>query len=202
MSGVLRTAPSSTVATSALPAPDPAPQATPAAPGPAPVPYAEVAPPAPALDTPAAPSETQAIKPTRVAAAVPPKKPAMVAKAHRTAPSQNIGPQTVALHPPPTAPGNVAGPYRVQFGAFANEDNARRVQWAIEATGLKVEVSQQPGPSGHPLFFLRSPSYPEYAAALSAAQTVQHRVQNFVNAIPIEYAILGDRSAFEQQAQR
>jgi hypothetical protein len=193
-------APSPTVARVTPPAPDPAPQAAPAAPAPAPVPYAEVAPPAPAPD--AAPSEAQSIKPTRVAAAVPPKKPAMAVKAHHTAPSRNMGPQTVALHPPPTAPGNVAGPYRVQFGAFANEDNARRVQWAIEATGLKVEVSQQPGPSGHPLFFLRSPSYPEYAAALSAAQTVQHRVQNFVNAIPIEYAILGDRSALEQQAQR
>jgi hypothetical protein len=29
---------------------------------------------------------------------------------------------------------------------------------------------------------------------------VQRRVQDFVNAIPIEYAILGDRTAVEQRA--
>jgi hypothetical protein len=170
-------------------APEPAPQAD-TAPS---VPYADAVPPLQAKP------ETRTAKPTHVAAIPPkkPEKPAMVAKAHRVSP-----PQTVALHPPPTAPGNVAGPYRVQFGAFANEDNARRVQWAIEATGLKVEVSQEPGPSGHPLFFLRSPVYSDYAAALSAAQTVRNRVQNFVNAIPIDYAILGEHSAVVQQAER
>jgi hypothetical protein len=31
---------------------------------------------------------------------------------------------------------------------------------------------------------------------------VQHRVQGFVNAIPIDYAILGDHSAVVQQAER
>ncbi len=170
------------------PPPEPAPQVAPTAPPPA---YAETAP-----AKPDAQPETQAAKPTPFAA-IPPKKPTMAAKAHRSTP-----PQTVALRPPPAGPGNAAGPFRVQFGAFANEDNARRVQWAIEATGLKVEVSQAPGPSGRSLFFLRSQSYPDYASALSTAQTVQHRVQNFVNAIPIEYAILGDRSTLEQQAQR
>jgi hypothetical protein len=173
------------------PAPEPVPQAemTPA------LPYAETTPPPP-LDT---KPETQVAKQPHVA--VPPKKPekpTSVAKTRRT-----TTPQTVALHPPPSAPGNVAGPYRVQFGAFANEDNARRVQWAIEATGLKVDVSQERGPSGNALFFLRSPNYSNYATALSAAQTVQHRVQGFVNAIPIDYAILGDRSvAVQQQAER
>ncbi len=164
------------------------------------VPYADAAP-----SPQDAQPETQTAKPTPVAA-IPPKKPAkpaMVAKAHGPGLTKNMGPsQTVALHPPPTAPGNVAGPYRVQFGAFANEDNARRVQWAIEATGIKVDVSQEPGPSGHQLYFLRSPAYSDYASALSAAQTVQHRVQHFVNAIPIDYAILGDHSVTVQQAQR
>jgi cell division protein FtsN len=164
-------------------------------------PYADATPsPAPQEATP----EAAPAKPTRVAAIPPkkPEKPAMVAKAHRPLANNNAPAQTVALHPPPTAPGNVAGPYRVQFGAFANEDNARRVQWAIEATGLNVEVSQEPGPSGHPLYFLRSPSYSDYAAALSAAQTVQHRVNGFVNAIPIDYAILGNHSVVQQQAER
>ena len=161
---------------------------------------AETAPTVPYADATPSPQdaqpETRAVKPARVAA-IPPKKPAMVAKAHRTTPSQ-----TVALHPPPAAPGNVAGPYRVQFGAFANEDNARRVQWAIEATGVKVDVSQEPGRAVIRSTSCRSPAYSDYAAALSAAQTVQHRVENFVNAIPIDYAILGDHSTVVQQAQR
>lgn len=179
----------------------------PASPADEPAPQADLAPAVPYADAATSPQdatpEAPAAKPTQVAA-IPPKKPEMVAKAaHRPGLTKNMGPsQTVALHPPPTAPGNVAGPYRVQFGAFANEDNARRVQWAIEATGIKVDVSQEPGPSGHPLYFLRSPAYPDYASALSAAQTVQHRVQNFVNAIPIDYAILGDHSITVQQAQR
>jgi hypothetical protein len=189
-------------------APPPAPPA--AEPAPAPpdlmtaTPYADAMPsPAPQAAAPeAAPAE-----PTRVAAIPPkkPEKPATGAKARRAFSAKNTpaeNKETVALHPPPTAPGNVAGPYRVQFGAFANEDNARRVQWAIEATGLNVEVSQEPGPSGHPLYFLRSPSYSDYAAALSAAQTVKHRVNGFINAIPIDYTILGNHSVVQQQAER
>ena len=56
------------------------------------------------------------------------------------------------------------------FTDFANEENAHRVQWAIEATGLNVEVSQAPGSTkGEMLYYLRSPLYPDYASALSAA---------------------------------
>ena len=164
---------------------DATPQA--AADTPAPVPYLAVEPQARA-----ARSHTAAQH--RIVAA--PKKPRIAAKTVHAAVAQ-----TVALHAPPAAPANLAGPYRIQFGAFANEDNARRVQWAVEATGLKVDVAQAPGAGGHRLYYLRSPSYRDYAAALSAAQTVQDRVQHFVNAIPIDYAILGDRPAIEQQAQ-
>jgi hypothetical protein len=183
------------------------------APPPAPMPVADAAPAAfTPPDAPAAQLAPDAVKPMPYAAvappaaaarpvvthrpAAPPAKPHLAAKASRPA-----APQAVALHAPPAAPGNLIGPYRVQFGAFANEDNARRVQWAIEATGVKAEVTQAPGASGHTLFYLRSPAYHDYAAALSAAQTVQDRVQHFVNAIPIDYTILGDRS-IEQQAQR
>jgi hypothetical protein len=148
-----------------------------------PVPYVEAAPTAPAVA-----AERRA--------AVPPRKPHLAAKtAH---PAQT---ETALLHAPPAGPANVAGPFLVQFGAFANEDNARRVQWAVEATGLKVEVTQAPGASGQPLYYLRSPDFHDYAAALSAAQTVQDRVQHFVNAIPIDYAILGDHATIEQQAE-
>lgn len=146
----------------------------------------------------AAPSGSATPAPPHVVAAhrapVPPEKPRLAAKAAHHA-------QVAALHAPPAAPGNAAGPFRVQFGAFANEENARRVQWAVEATGLKVEVTQAPGSTGQPLFYLRSPDFHDYAAALSAAQTVRDRVQHFVNAIPIDYAIMGDPTAVEQQAQ-
>lgn len=164
--------------------PPPPPQAAPALS--APMPYAAI-PPAPAA-TPRAIAQRHA---------APPKKPRLAAK---TAPAAPVS--TVALYEPPTAPTNVAGPFFVQFGAFANEENARRMQWAVEATGLKVEVTQGPGASGQMLYYLRSPIYHDYASALSAAQTVQSRVQHFVNAIPVDYAILGDHAAIEQQASR
>ena len=129
------------------------------------------------------------------------EKPA-AAKAHRPAAAKNTAPpQTAATHPPPTTQGTV-GHFRVQFGAFANEENARRVQWAIEATGLKVVVSHDQGASGNPLFIVRSPSYPDRAAALSAAQTVQSRAKHLVNPIAIDYAIIPDRAAGEQHAER
>ncbi|HLI20014.1 MAG TPA: SPOR domain-containing protein [Stellaceae bacterium] len=161
---------------------------------PAPEPYAQVAPaaPSPPQDAAAAaPAPPPAPRAVAHHAAPPPRKPRVVAKAKPLAPKE----PAVALHQPPTAPMDESGPFRVQFGAFANEENARRVQWAVEATGLKVEVDHAPGgTSGQLLYYLRSPLFPDYASALSAAETVQHRVQHFVNAIPIDYAILGDHS--------
>lgn len=137
---------------------------------------------------------TPAAVPPRIAAVAPPK-PAAAAKAHRAAP------QPAATPAPPSAHGNTARRFRVQFGAFAQEDNARRLQGAIEAAGLKVDISQEPGPSGHALFFVRSPVYPDYASALSAAQAAQSRAQHSANAVSITYTIRGDRSASEQRAQ-
>jgi hypothetical protein len=159
--------------------PEPAPQA--ALTEPPAVPAAETAP--SNADT---QPETQAAEPVRVTA-VAPQKPAMVTKAHRDAP------RTAATQP--SARGNTVGSYRVQFGAFAQEDNARHLQSAIAATGLKVEISQAPGPSGHSLFFVRSPPYPDYASASSAAQTAHDRAH-------LDYAIRADHSAPEQQEQR
>ena len=105
------------------------------------------------------------------------------------------------IHAPLTAPANAVGPYRIQFGAFANEDNARRVQWAVEASGMQVEVAHTTNSTGHLLYYLRSPSYSEYGVALSAAQTVQNTVQRFINAIPIDFVIFGDQGPPMQQAQ-
>jgi hypothetical protein len=187
--------PAPTPDTAAMAAP---PASAPAVPAPeiqaAPLPYAAVTPAQPAPVTAAPP---RAIAQHRAAPTKPAKQPRFAAK-----PAHAVPVSTVAIHEPPAAPGNVAGPFFVQFGAFANEENARRMQWAVEATGLKVEVTQAPGASGPMLYYLRSPIYHDYASALSAAQTVQSRVQHFVNAIPVDYAILGDHATLEQQAAR
>ena len=90
----------------------------------------------------------------------------------------------------------------MQFGAFANEENARRVQSALEAAGLKVALSREAGASGSPLFIVRSPAYPDRAAALSAAQNVQNRAKHLANPVAIDYAIIPERAAGEQHAQR
>lgn len=185
--------PSATIAQVAPPAAELPPQAVAGeSSAPAPDASAAVAPAQPALQP-----ETQAAGPQRIAA-IAPKKPAApttAAKAHRAAPAQ-----AAARHTPPTAPGKAAaGAFRVQFGAFAIEENARRVQWAIEATGAKIDVSREQGPSGHALFLVRSPAYPDYASALSAAQTVQDRAKHLVNPVAIDYAIRADHP---QQAQR
>ena len=209
-----KTAPPDSAPVEASAAPTPEPQATPtlgeasepamtaqAAPSPAapePAPQAasaqsQATPEAPiAPAQPAAEAAMQTAEPSP-AAAIPPK-PAMAAKAHRA-------PQIAALHPP-TAQVGVAGHFRVQFGAFANEENARRVQAAVEAAGLKVAVSPEAGASGNPLFIVRSPSYPDRAAAVSAAQNVQNRAKHLANPIAIDYAIIPDRAAGEQHAQR
>jgi hypothetical protein len=125
-----------------------------------------------------------------------PAKPEIAAKRHRDAP------QAAALHAPAASRGSAAGRFHVQFGAFASEDNARRVQSAIEAAGLRVEIRHEPGPSGNPLFFIRSPSYADRAAAVSAAQNVQNRAKHLPNPVAIDYAIIPDRAAGEQHAQR
>lgn len=100
-----------------------------------------------------------------------------------------------------TAPApSAVGRYRIQFGAFANEENARRVAWAVEATGVKVAVTRAPDASGRALYFVRSPGYRNPATAREAARTVQNRVKHFVNAIQIQYAIIGNRERTERQA--
>jgi len=170
-------------------APEPAAQAASAEPQP--VTMAETAP-----ASPAAQPELQAAEPAPVAALVQQNKPAPAATAHRGAP------QTAALHPRAPSQSDSAGGFRVQFGAFSQEDNARRLQAEIAATGLKVEVSHDQGASGHPLFFVRSPAYADRASALSAAQGAQSRAQHLPNAISIQYTIIGDHPAPALHAQR
>ncbi len=99
--------------------------------------------------------------------------------------------QVAALRPPPM-PAHGTGAYRVQFGAFASEENARRIQWAIEATGMAVDVTHAPNSAGRVLYTLRSPRFPDPTAAQAAADVVKDKVSRFVNPLPIEYAIMSD----------
>ena len=178
-------APLAQAATAPAPTPqDSAPQVAPATS--APQEAARLAPPADA--SPAEPAAAPV-------APVPAKKPRATA-----AKPAHAAPEAAALRTPPKAPGGAEGPFLIQFGAFAIEENARRVQWAVEATGLKIEVVHGVGPSGHALFFPRSPAYADYASALSAAQAVQSRVAHFVNPVAIDYVIVSDHAASDQQA--
>ncbi len=92
-----------------------------------------------------------------------------------------------------------AGPYRIQFGAFTIEDNAHKLQWAVEATGLPVEVARLPNTKGHLLYYVRSQPFPDRAAALSAATAARDKAKGFVNAEPIEYVLVGDMPSVAQR---
>ena len=156
-----------------------------AAPAPAPSQHAEAAPPPPAA------------KPHVAAAPAPhPAATGMPVRLAATPAHPAPGTQSASLQSPPAAAAlaDRTGPFLIQFGAFAEEANARHVQWAIEATGLKVAVSEAKGAGGHPLYLLRSADYPDYAAAAGAAQSVREHVKKFANPIAIDYAIEADRS--------
>jgi hypothetical protein len=93
------------------------------------------------------------------------------------------------------------GPVRIQFGAFSIEDNAHRVQWTVEATGMPVEVAQLASPKGRMLYYVRSQPFPDRATALSAATTARDKAKTLVNPVAIEYIILPDATTPSQQAQ-
>jgi len=120
------------------------------------------------------PTATPKLKPAAVEASAPAPKPAATDAA-----AANQG-------------DNAAGPYRIQFGAFTIEDNAHRIQWAVEATGLPVEVAHLPSPKGRLLYYVRSQPFPIAAAALNAAASARDKAKGFVNAEPIEYVLVGD----------
>jgi cell division septation protein DedD len=159
---------------------------------------------APDAQIPSAPPATQtalqSAEPQEAAAAPP--KPATATPARRPASTKAAAPQTAAMHPPPAAHGSAAGAFRVQFGAFASEENARHLQSTLEAAGLNVVVSRDQAPSGNQLFYVRSPSYPDRAVAMSAAQNMQNRAQHASNPVRIDYTIIADHAARDQHAQR
>lgn len=110
------------------------------------------------------------------ASAPPPAKRSVVAETPHPAPAAEASP----------------GQVRVQFGAFTIEDNAHRIQWAVEATGMAVEVSHQPSPKGRMYYYVRSQPFADRAAAISAAAAAQEKAKSFVNPVAIDYIVVSD----------
>jgi len=102
---------------------------------------------------------------------------------------------------PALAPEGASGPVRVQFGAFAIEDNAHQTLWAVQATGLPVEITQMTTPKGRVLYYVRSQPFANRAAAVSAATAAQDKAKGFVNPVAIDYVIVSDAAKPTQQAQ-
>jgi cell division protein FtsN len=146
--------------------------------------------PAPAPPKPAKPQQLAAAKPTPSSApAAAPKTKIAAIEATASLPPKAAATSDAT---PPAAGDSPSSPYRIQFGAFTIEDNAHRIQWAVEATGLPVEVAHLPSPKGRMLYYVRSQPFPDRAAALSAAASARDKAKGFVNAEPIEYVLVGD----------
>jgi hypothetical protein len=153
----------------------PPPVAVPAASAPEPQPQPHPAPPAPAHEAAA----------TRVALAAPPRPEAKPAPAAHAA---KMPPHAEPVHPATAAPA-ASGPFRIQFGAFRREENARRLSQAITTPAMKVSVTLGKDHKGRPLYYVRSPAFADFARALAAAWDAQNTAQKQHFAEPITYLI-------------
>jgi hypothetical protein len=202
-------APTTTTASAPLPesaSPTPPPAALPAAIAPIatePAPVASSVTPTSDRLTASIPAPAKPATPdTTAARPAPAAKPSVATSKPNALPEKRVA---VATTPPPLAgqpvPEGAAGPVRVQFGAFAIEDNAHQIQWAVQATGLAVEITQLRTPKGRVLFYVRSQPFPDRAAAVSAATAAQNKAKSFVNPVAIDYVIVSDTAKPAQQAQ-
>jgi cell division septation protein DedD len=111
-----------------------------------------------------------------------------------------------AKHAPPAAARSTAeaaesGPFRIQFGAFSVEDNAHRIQWSVEATGLPVEIVHAPNRKGHMLYYVRSQPFPDHAAAQSAALAARAKAKSFSQPVALDYVVVSDAAIAVMQGQ-
>lgn len=182
------------------PALPPVAQAQPITPPPMPLPDETAAAAAPPQATvqPAAPAPAPQEKTT--AAAPPPAHSAVPAKVALVVPPPEAKPaaapapvKPAVLHPPqsrPTAPAATAsGPFRIQFGAFRHEENARRLSEAVSTPAMKVSVTRGKDHRGRLLYYVRSPEFSEFARALAAAWDAQNAAQKLHFDEPITYLI-------------
>jgi hypothetical protein len=87
------------------------------------------------------------------------------------------------------APGG-SGPFQVQFGVFSSEENANRLGQALSTPQVKISVQRSQDKAGHPLFYVRSPLFDDFARALAAAWDAQNAAQAGHFAEPVKYVIL------------
>jgi cell division septation protein DedD len=104
-----------------------------------------------------------------------------------------------AAAPASAQPAAEAGAFRIQFGAFAVEDNANQTKWTVEATGLPVEVVHAPSRKGHMLYYVRSQPFPDRAAALSAATTARDKAHNLPHPAKIDFVVMSDAMITAEQ---
>jgi SPOR domain len=157
-------------------------------------------PPAPEAKTPA-----RAPAPKPPAAHQEAAKPARNAKTASIAPAGKPAPPKQAAVAPKAAAKHVGAdvpPFRIQFGAFAIEDNAHRTQWAVEATGMAVEVTRAPSRKGRMLYYVRSQPFPTRAAALAAAIAARDKAKKFEHPEKIEYVVLNDAMIASEEGHK
>lgn len=153
-----RPEPSKASAAAQIPAVQPAPPHDPLA--------AAAAVPVPAEAPPPAPADLPALEP-QAGATLPPQA--------------GPPPQEAALEPPPTAPAlavaaapapeavaELPARYWVEYGAFAYEPNALRLQRALNRQGLAAVIVTTHGRDGRKLLRVRSAPLPDLAAARQA----------------------------------
>jgi cell division protein FtsN len=96
-----------------------------------------------------------------------------------SAPAAASRPQEIAAleAPPPAAvappPAEAAGHYWVEYGVFAGEHYAKRLQQILADHGLAAVVVATHAPSGRPLLRVRSPGIADHAEARAAADGAQ-----------------------------
>lgn len=192
-----------TVASAAAPLPQVPPRPEPpAAPTPASAPVQDVSVPAPPAQAvarePAPPTPAEAAKdlpkkdgsPAHGAAPLPPTKPAAPAREMPGHEERLAAKSPSRAHAEVHAAGNGSGPFQVQFGVFTSEENANRLSQALSTPQVKIAVQRGQDKAGHPLFYVRSPVFEDFARALAAAWDAQNAAQAEHFAEPVKYVIL------------
>jgi len=79
--------------------------------------------------------------------------------------------------------------YRVQFGAFAIEENAEILRRAIETPKLRISITRAADNSGRVLYHVRSPAFASYDEALNAVREAQDAAKQAQFDEAVEYLI-------------
>ncbi len=146
-----------------------------------------------------APAEGSTHDPLAAAAAVPPPAPPEAPsepRAGSTTPlTEPTAPQTALLETPPLAtpsaampgtPARIATQYWVEYGVFAGEGYARRLQRALAARGLEATVVPTHTPKGRPLIRVRSLLLDDQRQAHAAARSARAalKIGTLVHRVP------------------